>query len=131
MKIEELQHMEATKTAIESKDIMAAILRNQGWVTYDQREELLIYHIRRYLTAHCRVPGLFTATVCGAARPLAVLRYDANNIDRVEAAVFLNGAVVRMSDGNSEEFVLFISQEDAEFWDYPTTGQISSLGKSN
>ena len=127
MKIEDLQNMQATKTASESREVMAAMLLNSHWVAFDKTEDLLIYHIRRFLAAHCRIPGVFCDTICGAFTPLAVIRYLSNKKEIVEAAVFLNGAVVRISNGDSDEFVLFMSKEDAEFWDYPVKEQVSSL----
>lgn len=128
MKLEELSEMPATKTERESKALVGSIMLRPGWIYYnEEHEDLTLYLIRRFLAAHARMPGMFTPTVCGAPNPLAVVRYHSEKVDLVEGAVYLNGAIVRMSEEGNENLFLFISKDDAEFWNYPETGQIFAL----
>lgn len=132
MKLEELPEMPATKTEQESKALVGSMLLRPGWVYYNkENEDLTLYLIRRFLAAHARMPGVFTPTVCGAPKPLAVLRYHSEKIDLVEGAVYLNGGIVRMTEEDHENLFLFISKEDAEFWNYPDTHKVFSLSEDS
>ena len=134
MELEYLPQMEATVSEGESAAVLAAICCKNDWVAYYERDEILtLYLIRRFLAGHARNFGLLTETMIGSTRAVGVIRFrnDMSKINEVkslflkvplvEGAIFLNGAVVRMSHGEAEEHVLFVSKEDAEFWGYPNT----------
>lgn len=122
MRLEMLGELPATKNEEESRILIGAVLTKPEWVYYSvETESLILYWVRRYLAAHARMPGKITRTVCGAPIPFAITRYESTVLGTVESAIFLNGAVIRMSKNGSENLLLFISKEDAEFWDYPAT----------
>lgn len=139
MEIEHIPEMKATINERESLGVLASICCKQDWIAYRERDELLTpYLIRRYLAGHARNYGFLTETMIGSVRAMAIIRFynDIETINSskrtflkvslVEGAIFLNGAVVRMSHGEAEEHVLFVSKEDAEFWKYPDTYMLPS-----
>ena len=150
MIFEDLETLPATANEYHSRMILAAVYNEQDWLCYSGSNDITIrYLMRRYLTSHARIMGVFTPTLCGAQKPLSVIRFkpdkdiqkkNLNNmgqkkafkkIDLVEGATFLNGAVIRISYVDTENFVLFISRDDAEFWGYPTKGQMKISFEEN
>lgn len=145
MQLEDIPKMEATHTEIESVRILASITCKDDWVYYRYNNEpLTLYLIRRYLAMHGRNFGILTETMTGSVRPVGIIRYrnlpnkNITNITNdflkahlVEGVFFLNGAVVRISYGETEEHILFVSKEDTEFWGYPDTGKSPSVFNEN
>jgi len=133
MKLEELETMEATKTEQESAELLLSITVDTNWLVYQSKTEpLTLYSIRRYLSSHAKMPGIFIKETCGAPTPLGIIRFRPENNILIEGSIFMNGAVIRMKISEEDIYNLFIDPEDAKFWNYPETEfQCGVVGESS
>lgn len=140
MTFDEISQAPATRSENVAQGILLDLFStDRGWVYYTPDiEPDTPKLINRYLAAHARVPGIITPTVSAAQYPMELVRLtiaDPEPGGVVEAAVFLNGAVIKRRlynkyDGEGNWVIngsgwgaLFIAEEDAKFWNYPSTGE--------
>lgn len=125
MHLRDLSALPATHTGTPAKALIAdMIAHDRGWIYFQASfEPLTPYLSERFVLNHARVPGILTATRRPLSQPLAVLRYVSLSEHLIESVIFLNGAVVRMTAKETDNLFLFISEEDAKFWNYPMTGR--------
>ena len=99
--------------------MFAECVCHMGWRTYSSGARRDVSElIDRFLTNHARVPGGLSEHLFGVV-PIAVFRFTDDADRRFEGAVFLNGAVVRISRGDHEAHFLFVDEKTAETWGYP------------
>lgn len=120
MKLADLPNMPATESENVSRGMFVECLCRMGWRTYPSADrEGATELIDRFLAHHARVPGALSHVLHGIV-PISVFRFVDEQQRTFEGAAFLNGAVVRVSRGDTEAFYLFVDDETAQTWGYPT-----------
>ena len=74
--------------------------------------------ITRFLSTHALMPGVVSETLY-ASVSVATFRYTDREGALFEGYLFLNGAVIRIIDGERTIYCLYVDASTASMWGYP------------
>lgn len=117
-KLEELSKTEASLSPNVSVGMFDEIFNQDLWRLYVSSDHLEAESLaKRFLNVHAQIPGGVSERLTGAV-PLETLRFERGGRLH-EGFLFLNGAVVKISNGQSYLVLLFIDEETSRVWGYP------------
>jgi hypothetical protein len=118
--LEDIVKLEPTKSANSSMALYAEVLRKEDWRCYTSKSHPaeLESLIRRYLGNHSRIPGIFPKGLPGIM-PIEVLGFKRNGLIHF-GVLYANGAVLCAVRENTEFWYLFVDEDTAKLWGYPT-----------
>lgn len=126
MQFEDLAKNEATLSEAMSKRAFRELFTISTWRCYSNNKVDVDYWIRRYLTAHAKIPGLITDAnnkhpLVYANFPLQLFRWRYERL-LGEGFLFANGAVVHLQAPQTDVRLLFVEEKTAVAYRYPNKG---------
>jgi hypothetical protein len=116
--LEELPTTDASLTPNISVGLFSEIFTQASWRLYLSTEHIETESlVRRFLSAHAQIPGGISDRLTGVI-PIDTFRFTVEGRLH-EGFLFLNGAVVKISNDQNQMVLLFIDEETSAMWGYP------------
>lgn len=113
-------------------------LFESDWRCYSSALDHLDLWVDAFLATHSRIPGVVKGVdgndvPIWSSIPLQVMRFYAPSIKLMaEGVLYINGAVVVLHQGQLKPVVLlFIDEQNAQYWCYPEHNYVVFTAKAN